>query len=287
MRLRQRDLANRMRAQGFHWYGQTVSELEQGKRVIRADEMLGLAIALESTVPALMAPPPVAAAIVLPSGELVAASRVTEIGSDATWDGDRLKITSPAGPTSALDALLAGKRDELRRLEELRQELDQAPWPGDSQEGGKEQPVVAAAIVTSPLGALVARRRDGSPLWTFIAGEIEPGERPEDTIVREVKEETTLWIRAGQFIGQQIHPRTHRTMVYIAATPTHGTDVALGDSEAWPRCGGSAWPRLSSCCKGCMSRYASTWPASSATQLAAGHEETIRRRETNWARSRQ
>jgi transcriptional regulator with XRE-family HTH domain len=133
VRLRQRELANRMRAQGWPWYAQTVSELEQGKRVIRADEMLGLAVALETTVPALMTPPPVAAAIVLPSGELVAASRVTEIGNSTAWDGDDLKITPPGSSASALDTLLAGKRDELRRLEELRKELHQAQPPGDDE----------------------------------------------------------------------------------------------------------------------------------------------------------
>lgn len=130
-RLRQKDLADRMRAQGWTWYAQTVSELEQGKRVIRADEMLGLAVALETTVPALMTPPPVTAATVLPSGELVAASRVTEIGSSTAWDGNRLKITPPSSSASALDTLLAGRREELRRLEALRDELHQAPPPSE------------------------------------------------------------------------------------------------------------------------------------------------------------
>jgi hypothetical protein len=36
------------------------------------------------------------------------------------------------------------------------------------------QPVVAA-IVTSELGVLIGRRNDGKPPWTFIEGEIEPG----------------------------------------------------------------------------------------------------------------
>ena len=49
---------------------------------------------------------------------------------------------------------------------------------------------IAAAIVTSRLGVLVARRNDGQPLWTFIAGEIEPGENPADAAVREVREES-------------------------------------------------------------------------------------------------
>src|SRR5580692_6674761 len=73
------------------------------------------------------------------------------------------------------------------------------------------QPVVAA-IITSPLGVLVGRRNDGSPPWTFIAGEVEPGESPEDAAVREVKEETGCLVTAGGVIGRRVHPKTGRTM---------------------------------------------------------------------------
>jgi len=90
---------------------------------------------------------------------------------------------------------------------------------------------IVAAIVTSHLGVLVARRNDGKPPWTFIAGEIEPGESPADAAVREVKEETGLRIRSGRVIGRRVHPQTGRTMVYMAARPTHGTDAFLGDDQ--------------------------------------------------------
>lgn len=92
------------------------------------------------------------------------------------------------------------------------------------------EPVVAA-IVTSHAGVLIARRNDGKPPWTFIAGKIEPGESPADAAVREVKEETGLRIRAGGIIGRRVHPETRRTMVYMDARPTHGTSVLVGDPE--------------------------------------------------------
>ena len=69
------------------------------------------------------------------------------------------------------------------------------------------------------------------PLWTFIAGEIEPGEQPGDAAVREVKEETGLLVRAVEIIGQRVHPKTERMMVYIAAEPTHGTEIFVGDAD--------------------------------------------------------
>jgi 8-oxo-dGTP pyrophosphatase MutT (NUDIX family) len=90
---------------------------------------------------------------------------------------------------------------------------------------------VVAAIVTSHAGVLIGRRNDGKPPWTFIAGKIEQGESPADAAVREVKEEAGLRIRAGGVIGRRVHPRTGRTMVYMAARPTHGTDAFVGDPE--------------------------------------------------------
>lgn len=92
------------------------------------------------------------------------------------------------------------------------------------------QPVVAA-IVTSDQGVLVGKRNDGKPPWTFIAGEIEPGESPEDAAVREVKEETGLLIQAADVIGRRVHPKTGRTMVYMAAAPTRGTEIFVGDED--------------------------------------------------------
>ena len=94
--------------------------------------------------------------------------------------------------------------------------------------GRQAQPVVAA-IVTSAPGVLVGRRNDRTPPWSFISGEVEPGELAEDAAVREVKEETGLEVRAGQIIGERDHPATGRHMIYMAAEPTRGTEVFVGD----------------------------------------------------------
>jgi 8-oxo-dGTP diphosphatase len=63
------------------------------------------------------------------------------------------------------------------------------------------RPEVAVAIVTSHLGVLVGKRRDGGAPWTFPGGKIEPGESPEDAAVRETLEETELRVRATGVIG--------------------------------------------------------------------------------------
>lgn len=90
---------------------------------------------------------------------------------------------------------------------------------------------IVAVIVTSHLGVLVARRHDGKPAWTFIAGEIEPGEDTADSAVREVNEERGIRIRATGVIGRRVHPNTGREMVYLAARPTHGTKAVCDEQE--------------------------------------------------------
>lgn len=95
-----------------------------------------------------------------------------------------------------------------------------------------ESTPLVAAIVTSPLGVLIGRRHDGKPPWTFIAGEIEPGESPADAAIREVKEETGLRVRAAEReIGRRVHPKTGRTMIYLACQPVGKLDVFVGDED--------------------------------------------------------
>lgn len=93
------------------------------------------------------------------------------------------------------------------------------------------KPSIATAIVTSNRGVLVERRLDGRPLWTFPAGEIEPGEAPLDAAIRETKEECGLQVVISHTIGERTHPKTGRHMIYLAARPYNGTDVHNGDEN--------------------------------------------------------
>jgi 8-oxo-dGTP pyrophosphatase MutT (NUDIX family) len=86
-----------------------------------------------------------------------------------------------------------------------------------------EQPHVALAIITSSRGVLVAKRRDGIPPWTFLGGEILPGETSGDALRRRVEAEAGLPVNGVQFIGRRIHPKTSRVMVY--------GHVEVGDGE--------------------------------------------------------
>jgi 8-oxo-dGTP pyrophosphatase MutT (NUDIX family) len=94
-------------------------------------------------------------------------------------------------------------------------------------ESGPTRPAVAAAIVTSSLGVLIGKRRDGAPPWTFPSGKIEPGESPVDAAVRETLEETGLRVRAKRIIGDRVHPLTGVRIVYVAAVPASEAEVQI------------------------------------------------------------
>jgi 8-oxo-dGTP diphosphatase len=118
-----------------------------------------------------------------------------------------------------------------RAAEFLHARPDEPPETEEPSTKPEPAPVVVA-IVSSHLGVLIAKRRDGKPPVSFISGEIEPGESPADAAVREVKEETGLGIKAGRIIGRRIHPATNRALTYMAAWPaTADTDISVVDEE--------------------------------------------------------
>lgn len=96
----------------------------------------------------------------------------------------------------------------------------------------EDRPIVLA-IVTSANGVLIGKRRDGKPPWTFIGGEIEPMESPEQAAVREVDEEAGLRVIASSDgpIGQRVHPKTGRTMIYVPCAPVGSTATRVADAE--------------------------------------------------------
>jgi 8-oxo-dGTP pyrophosphatase MutT (NUDIX family) len=214
----QASVSKRMNQLGFSWYPQTVGLVERNQRPLYADELVALALCLDTTPDVLYGPPGDVSSVMF-GDKQVPAQRLWIIDDSIRWDGDTLMISAPS--------VTYRPAEQRAMVHELRDQLGRQA--GDDHDQAQE-PIVAA-IVTSPLGVLVGRRMDGKPPWTFIAGEREPGEAPADTAIREVKEEAGLRIRAGEVIGERVHPKSGRHMVYLAAAPTHGTDVFVGDEE--------------------------------------------------------
>ncbi len=74
--------------------------------------------------------------------------------------------------------------------------------PTDELAGAIELRVGAYAIVHDERGVLLAHWQDGSHGgWTLPGGGMEPGEHPEATVAREVREETGFEVRVDGLIG--------------------------------------------------------------------------------------
>jgi 8-oxo-dGTP diphosphatase len=102
-----------------------------------------------------------------------------------------------------------------------------------TEQTGEERPGIAAAIVTDAGRVLMVRRRvsEGQLSWQFPAGEIEPGETPEQAAVRETQEETGLIVKAAELLGERVHPKTGRRMSYTACEVLSGTAAVVDTDE--------------------------------------------------------
>lgn len=153
-----------------------------------------------------------------------AAARALNVNRATLWRWKKAGVVTPAQVTVGGHA-----RWDIEQLhEQVRQHregtMEQQPTTPEAQ------PVVAA-IVTCELGVLISRRNDGKPPWGFITGEIEPGESSADAAIREVKEETGLRVHYSKIIGRRVHPKTGRTMIYLACAPVAELDIFVGDTD--------------------------------------------------------
>lgn len=95
---------------------------------------------------------------------------------------------------------------------------------------------VVAAVITGDDKIFATQRgygdfKDG---WEFPGGKVEPGEKPEDAIVREIKEELGADIRVTGFLTTIEHdyPDFHLSMDCFWAELKDGTEMVLREHEA-------------------------------------------------------
>jgi ADP-ribose pyrophosphatase YjhB (NUDIX family) len=84
-------------------------------------------------------------------------------------------------------------------------------------------PTIPQAVVLQSQHVLLVKR-DNPALWELPGGGMTPDERPEDTVVREVYEETGTTVVIREFLGwyERTGFRPHCSPVYVC-TPTGGS----------------------------------------------------------------
>jgi 8-oxo-dGTP diphosphatase len=103
--------------------------------------------------------------------------------------------------------------------------------------------VAACALVDADGRVLIAQRPAGRPmagLWEFPGGKIEAGERPELSLIRELKEELGIVVReeclAPLTFASHSYPDFHLLMPLYVCRRWEGTVVAQeGQKLAWVR----------------------------------------------------
>ena len=99
--------------------------------------------------------------------------------------------------------------------------------------------LVAACALVDPDGrVLIARRPEGKPmagLWEFPGGKIEVGERPEETLIRELKEELGIVVSdnclAPLTFASHSYPDFHLLMPLYVCRRWEGTVIATEGQE--------------------------------------------------------
>jgi 8-oxo-dGTP diphosphatase len=104
--------------------------------------------------------------------------------------------------------------------------------------------LVAACALVDPDGrVLIAQRPTGKPmagLWEFPGGKVEAGEQPEQTLIRELKEELGIAVNvaclAPLSFASHAYPDFHLLMPLYVCRRWEGTVKALeGQNVTWVR----------------------------------------------------
>jgi 8-oxo-dGTP diphosphatase len=103
--------------------------------------------------------------------------------------------------------------------------------------------VAACALVDADGRVLLAQRPEGKPmagLWEFPGGKVEAGERPEDTLIRELHEELGIVVRdeclAPLAFASHSYPDFHLLMPLYVCRRWEGMVTAKeGQALTWVR----------------------------------------------------
>lgn len=83
---------------------------------------------------------------------------------------------------------------------------------------------VAAGIIKKNGKYLAARRGAGKHMagkWEFPGGKIEPGETPEQCLIRELKEEFSIEVAVGEHVGNSVYDYGSKVICLMGYLVSH------------------------------------------------------------------
>ena len=96
----------------------------------------------------------------------------------------------------------------------------------------RTDPVVTMVIESGARALLTRRHGAVGATWSAVAGFIEPGETPEEALVREAAEEVGVTVREVEYVGAQPWPFPHVLMLgYRAVADADLTGAEVHDPE--------------------------------------------------------
>ncbi|HWS38126.1 MAG TPA: NUDIX domain-containing protein [Actinoplanes sp.] len=95
-----------------------------------------------------------------------------------------------------------------------------------------------SAVIFNDRDELLLHQRSDTGRWTLVAGMMDPGEQPADTLVREVEEETSIQVEIQRLAGVALHEVTypngdlcHMVNSWFRCRATTG-EARVNDSES-------------------------------------------------------
>lgn len=96
---------------------------------------------------------------------------------------------------------------------------------------GAMRKAARAIIINGDKTLVMYRNKHGSQYFTLVGGRANDDETPEQTITREVREETGLEVTACRFVFYEDHPAPYNEQFIYLCEVNNPEDVAIQDSS--------------------------------------------------------